>query len=158
MPTMPPPTITTSPLAMREVLSSCKSRRSCQSARSKSTHRAGSRRVHEILGRPAVEVVLRHAALCELLPVVVLPGGEGTEQGVATDFLVAARVVDLVQLVPAAELGAHRVPQELHELDPLHGVDAARAPKVEIEILSEVRRLEVPRVRVQVDQAARHRF
>src|SRR5215469_2048697 len=85
-------------------------------------------RIDQILGRPAVEVVLRHARLRELLPAVVLTGGEGAEQRVAADLLVAARVVDLVELVAAAELSSHCVPQELHELDALDGVDAARAP------------------------------
>src|SRR5262249_61665126 len=70
---MPPPTITTSPpLVMREVLSCCECRRSCQSAPNKSTHRAGSPRIDKVLDRPAMEVVLCHARLRELLPAVVL--------------------------------------------------------------------------------------
>src|SRR5215475_11789387 len=92
-----------------------------------STECAGSRSIHQILRRPSVEVVLRHARLGEPLPAVVLSGSEGAEQGVAPDFLVAARVVDLVQLVAAAELRPDRVPQELHQLDPLHSVDTAGA-------------------------------
>src|SRR5262249_43770734 len=81
-------------------------------------------RRHEVLCRPPVEVVLRHARLRELLPAVVLARGQRAEERVAADLLVAARVVDLVELVAAAELGADRVPQELHQLDPAHGVDA----------------------------------
>src|SRR5262245_11680414 len=73
--------------------------------------------VDQVLRLPAVDVVLGHAALGELLPAIVLPRGQGTEQRVAPDLLVAARVVDLVELVAAAELAADRVPQELHELD-----------------------------------------
>jgi hypothetical protein len=37
-------------------------------------------------------------------------------------LLVVAGVVALVELVPAAELGADRVPHQLHQLDPLDGV------------------------------------
>src|SRR5215471_14030213 len=75
-----------------------------------STESARPRCIDQILGGPPVEVVLRHAGLRELLPAVVLPGGEGTEQGVAADLLVAAGIVDLVELVAATELGAHGVP------------------------------------------------
>src|SRR5215510_15976380 len=84
---------------------------------SDSTQRAGPGRVDQILDRPPVKVVLRHAGLGELLPAVVLTGAQGAEQGVAPDLLVAAGVVDLIELVAAAELGANGVPQELHELD-----------------------------------------
>src|SRR5712692_10536460 len=99
-------------------------------------------RVDEIFRLPPVEVVLGHARLGELLPAIVLAGAQRAEQGVAPDLLVAAGVVDLVQLVPPAELGADGVPQELHELDPLDRVDPARSSEVEVEVLAEVRRLE----------------
>src|SRR5215468_7655071 len=138
MPTMPPPTITTSPLVMLEVLSSCEWRRSCQSVRSTSTHGGWSRRVDEILGRPAVQVVLGHARLRELLPAVVLSRRQRAEERVAADLLVAARVVDLIELVAAAELAADGVPEELHQLDALDGVDAARAAQVRVEVLLEI--------------------
>src|SRR5262249_61326811 len=98
----------------------------------------GLRRIYEVLGRPTVEVVLGHARLRELLPAVVLAGGEGAEQRVAADLLVAARVVDLVELVAAAELRAHRVPQKLHELHALHGLDAPPAPQVALEGAPEI--------------------
>src|SRR5262249_19938169 len=114
----------------------------------------GALGVDEVASRPAVEVVFRHARLGELFPAVVLPGRERPEEGVAPDFLVAARVVDLVELVPAAELGADRVPQELHELDAPHCVDTARTSQIEVQVPAEVRRLEVLGVRVEVDQAA----
>src|SRR5438132_3216365 len=106
---------------------------------SRSGQRAEAARIHQILGLPSVEVVLRHARLGKLLPAIVLAGAERAEERVASDLLVAAGVVDLVQLVPAAELGADGVPQELHELDPLDGVHAARSPKVEVEVLAKVR-------------------
>src|SRR5215471_18356148 len=123
-----------------------------------STESARPRSVDQVLGRPPVEVVLRHAGLRELFPSVVLTRGERAEQRVAADLLVAAGVIDLVELVAAPELGSHRVPQELHELDALDGVDAARASQVAIEVAAEVRRLEVASVRVEVDQSARHRL
>src|SRR5262245_62470513 len=110
--------------------------------------RSGALGVDEVASRPAVEVVFRHARLGELFPAVVLPGRERPEEGVAPDFLVAARVVDLVELVPAAELGADRVPQELHELDAPHCVDTARTSQIEVQVPAEVRRLEVLGVRV----------
>jgi hypothetical protein len=43
---------------------------------------------------------------------------------------VVAGVVALVKLVPPAELGADRVPQELHDLDPLLVADAVRAADI----------------------------
>src|SRR5437588_6855311 len=107
-----------------------------------SARRAEPADVDEILHLPSVQIVLGHAALGELLPAIVLAGGERAEQRVAADLLVAAGVVDLVELVPAAELGADRVPQELHELDPLDRVDPARAAHVEVEVLAEIRVLE----------------
>src|SRR5207244_2057177 len=65
---------------------------------------------------------------------------------------------DLVELVPTAELGTDRVPQELHELDPLDRVDAARAAQVEVEVAAQVRVLEIARVRVEINEPARHRL
>src|SRR5262245_14066912 len=122
----------------------------------RSAERAGTLGIDEVLGRPALQVVLRHARLGELLPAIVLPGGERPEQRVAPDLLVASGVVDLVQLVAAAELAADRIPQELHQLDASHRVDAPRPAQVEVKILAQVRRPEVLRVRVEVDEPARH--
>src|SRR5437899_12874555 len=71
---------------------------------------------------PALEIVLGHALLGESLelggPAAVL-GHLPRDQA---NGLGGPRVVALVELVTATELGAHRVPQELHELDPLHRV------------------------------------
>src|SRR5262245_3263715 len=114
--------------------------------------------VDQVLRLPPVEVVLGHARLGELLPAIVLARGQRPEERVAPDLLVASRVVDLVQLVPASELAPDRVPQELHQLDPLDRVDPARAPEVQVEVLPEVRRLEIAGVRVQVDEPAGHRL
>src|SRR5215471_4454110 len=114
--------------------------------------------VDEVSSRPAIEVVFGHARLGELFPAVVLAGRERPEESVAPDLFVAARIVDLVELVPAGELGADRVPQELHELDAPHCVDTARTSQIEVQISAEVRRFEVLGVRVEVYQAAGHRF
>src|SRR5262245_44913886 len=120
--------------------------------------RSGALGVDEVSSRPAIEVVFSHARLGELFPAVVLAGGERPEEGVAPDLFVAARIVDLVELVTAGELGTDCVPQELHELDAPHCVDTVRAAQIEVQVSAEVRRLEVFRVRVEVDQAAGHRF
>src|SRR5436309_2098732 len=127
-------------------------------AKVRSVQRAEPARVDQVLRLPSVQVVLGHARLGELLPAVVLAGGERAEQRVTPDLLVAARVIDLVQLVAAAELGPDRVPQELHQLHALDRVDAAGAAQVEVEVLAQVGLLEVPRVRVQIDEPARHRL
>src|SRR5437870_12740363 len=111
--------------------------------------------VDQVLRLPPVQIVLGHAALSELLPPIVLARGERTEQRVAPDLFVAAGVIDLVELVATAELGADRVPQELHELDPLDRVDPARPPQLEAEVLASIRGLEVARVRVEIDEPAR---
>src|SRR4030095_3526667 len=84
-------------------------------------------RGHEVLRRPAVEVVLGHARLRELLEPVVLARRERAGERVAPDLLVASREVDFVELVAAAELAAHGVPQELHELHAVDGVDSVGA-------------------------------
>src|SRR5262245_44133331 len=118
----------------------------------------GALGVDEVSSRPAIEVVFGHARLGELFPAVVLAGSERPEEGVTPDLFVAARIVDLVELVPAGELGADRVPQKLHELDAPHGVDTVRTAQIEVQVLAQVRRLEVLRVRVEVNQAAGHRF
>jgi Phage integrase family len=47
--------------------------------------------VDQVLRLPPVQVVLGHARLGKVLPAVVLAGGEGAEQRVAPDLLVAAR-------------------------------------------------------------------
>src|SRR4029453_13932528 len=83
---------------------------------------------------PAVEVVLGHALLGESLELggaaaVLrhLPGDEPNGLG-------RSGVVALVELVTPAELGAHRAPTELHELDPVHRVGAVRAAQVLVEV------------------------
>src|SRR5262249_52366047 len=123
-----------------------------------SARRANPAHVDEVLRLPPVDVVLGHAALGEVLPAIVLARGERAEQRIAADLLVAARGIDLVQLVPAAELGSDRVRQELHQLHALDRVDAAGAAQVQVEILAQIRVLEVPGVRVEVDEPAGDRL
>src|SRR5271169_2625722 len=66
--------------------------------------------VDEVGHGPAVEVVFGHAAVGEALPALVLARGDGGQQCEAPDFLVAAGVIDLVELVARAEFRADRVP------------------------------------------------
>ena len=54
-----------------------------------------------------------------------------------------AGVVHLIEFVAAAELGADRVPQELHHLDALLVADAVRATHIFREIFVDVGVLEV---------------
>jgi hypothetical protein len=63
-------------------------------------------------------------------------------------------VVALMQLVPAAELGADRVPQQLHQLDPLDGLDAVRAAQVRIQVGPDIGAGEVVGAGADVDQSA----
>src|SRR5262245_47984569 len=79
----------------------------------------------KIVRRPSVQAVLRHALFGECLHPVVVAGAEGTEQCVSPDLLMTAAVVDLVELVAPAELGADRIPQQLHQLYPIDRLDSA---------------------------------
>ena len=63
-----------------------------------------------------------------------------------------AGVVHLVELVAAAEFGADRVPQQLHDLDALAIADAVRAPHILREVFVDLRVLEILRRGRQVDQ------
>src|SRR6185369_1192642 len=63
--------------------------------------------------------------------------------------------VDFVELVAGAELSADGVPQQLHQLDPVLGIDAATAADVAVEVGAQFGNLEVVGVGVQVYQAAR---
>src|SRR6266550_3204637 len=78
-------------------------------------------RVDEIRYRPAVQVVLGHALLGESLVLRACPRELGDHQRLEADALVIAEVVAFVQLVAAAELGAERIPHQLHHLDAILG-------------------------------------
>ena len=73
---------------------------------------------------PAVLVVVGHALLGERRHLVEMPVARALPQRLDADVLVVAGVVALVELVASAELGADRIPQELHHLDALLVVDA----------------------------------
>src|SRR5689334_18082370 len=64
--------------------------------------------IDEVGGSPAVEIVFGHAAIGEALPALVLARTDGRQQREAPDFLVTARVIDLVELVARAEFRADR--------------------------------------------------
>ena len=107
--------------------------------------------VDQVRGEPAVEVVLRHEAVDKLFQAL---GGAACDRGrqiPEPDILVVARVVALVELVPPAEFRADRVPQDFEQLDPLERVVAVRAAQVFIEVRSKLGRLEIDRVRVQIN-------
>src|SRR3984893_13955471 len=72
--------------------------------------RADVVRVDKIGYGPAVEVVFGHALVGKALPPLVWPRADRRAQGVDANFLMAAGVVDLVELVAGAELAADRVP------------------------------------------------
>src|SRR5687768_10204829 len=60
--------------------------------------------IGEIRHAPAVEVVLGHALLGESLEPVGVAGRHGAEERIPADFFGRTAVVDLVELVPCAEL------------------------------------------------------
>src|SRR6266849_1293166 len=109
----------------------------------------------EIGHAPAVDAVFGHALLGKSLEPVRIAGGLGAEQAVAADFLGRAAIVDLVELMPAAEFTCHAVPQKLEKLDPLLGLVAIGAAKISLEIGPDLGVLEVAGVRVEIDEARR---
>src|SRR5262249_11294426 len=68
---------------------------------------------------PAVLVVVGHAVLGQPDHAVERTRGARVPHRLDADVLVVAGVVALVELVPGTELGADRVPQQLHDLDAL---------------------------------------
>jgi hypothetical protein len=65
-----------------------------------------------------------------------------------------AVAVALVELMPPADLGPHRIPRQLHKLDALQSGGAAH---VLVQIWAQLRGLKVEGVRVQKDHATGHR-
>src|ERR1700722_20667660 len=112
--------------------------------------------VGEVGDAPAVEVVFSHALLSESLELLGIAGSLSPEQTVTSDLLGGASVVDLIKLVPAAELGGQAVPQQLHQLDALLGFVAVGAAQVAIEVGPHLRILEVPRVAVEINESGRN--
>src|SRR5438105_13961946 len=106
-------------------------------------HDADVVRSHQVGHGPAVQVGPGQALLGEGLEAVELARRLLRLHDVRADRLVGAGVVPLVQLVPAAELGAHGVPEQLHHLHPADGVVAVGAPQVLVEVAADLRRLEV---------------
>src|SRR6185369_13943817 len=90
--------------------------------------------VDEVGRRPAVEIVLGHAPLGEVAEALGGAAAVGHLPGDEPHGLGGARIISLVELVAAAELRAHRVPQQLHELDACHGVGAVGATQILVEI------------------------
>ena len=115
-------------------------------------------RVGEVGNPPTVEVIFRHALLGEAFEAVGVTRRHGAEQGVAADLLGRAAIIDLVELVATTEFRSYRVPQELHQLDPLLRLVAVRAAEIAVEIGADLGVLEVHGVAVEIDQARGHRL
>src|SRR5213080_3433763 len=87
-------------------------------------------RIRDVVGvkpggiAPAVFVVVRKTLLGQRDHAIERAAGARAPQRLEADILVVAGVIHLVELVPAAELRANRVPQELHYLDALLVIDA----------------------------------
>src|SRR5580693_6295461 len=111
--------------------------------------------INEIGHRPAIQVVLSHALLGESFILRRLPQLIGHHQGFKSNALVIAEVVALVEFVPPAELGAHGVPHQLHELHAIERGVAVGAAHESFEIIANLGHLEIVGVRGQIDQRAR---
>src|ERR1019366_8531697 len=83
-------------------------------------------RIAPHIAGPAVGVVVGHALVDQRLHRRHVPPALCAGQRLGADVLPPAGVVALIQFVPAADLGADRVPQQLHDLDPLDILDAVR--------------------------------
>src|SRR5262245_2889246 len=87
--------------------------------------RGPGRRLRHVLGvepgrvAPTLLVVVGHALLGQRHHPVERARAARVPHALDADVLVVAGVVDLVELVAAAELGPDRVPQQLHDLDAL---------------------------------------
>src|SRR5208282_447619 len=92
---------------------------------------------------PAVEIVLRHTILGEALEALGIAGRLRAEQAIAADFFGRAAVIDLVELVPAAEFRRQTVPEQLHQLDAVLGLVAAGAAHVAVDVGTDLGVLEV---------------
>src|SRR5262245_66151404 len=108
-------------------------------------------RIGEVGHLPAVEIVFGHAFLGEALEAVGIAGGLRAEQAVAADLLGRAAVVDLVELVPAAELAGHGVPQELEQLHALLSLVAVGAAQVAVQTGAAKQSIDVAGRGVEVD-------
>src|ERR1700722_6125304 len=111
--------------------------------------------VGEVGDAPAVEAVFSHALLSESLELLGIAGSLSPEQAVTSDLLGGASVVDLIKLVPAAELGGQAVPQQLHQLDELLRFEAVGAPQVAVEEGANPGVLEGPRVAIEINESGR---
>ena len=105
-------------------------------------------RIDEIGNRPAVEVVLSETLVREATIGFRKACGFLCRKYFGTDGFVIAAIVALVEFVAAAELGADGIPEQLHYLDPINGIVAIRATNVSVEVGTDVRILEIGRVRV----------
>jgi len=86
--------------------------------------------IHQIGRYPAIQIVFREATLKRSPSSIGVSRGQRTEQRhKRRDFLVAAAVVDFVQLMPAAELRADGIPQQFHPASTRSSADAPPDPR-----------------------------
>src|SRR5581483_139083 len=109
-------------------------------------------RIEQVRHGPAVEVVFGHALLGEALEAGGVAGGVGAEQGGTAELLRRAAIVDLVELVAAAELAGDGIPEELHQLHPRLAGIAVRAAHIAVEIGAELGIGEITCMRIEVDE------
>ena len=107
---------------------------------------------------PAGRVVVGHALVDERLHGFEVRALLRSGQRLEPDVVPPSGVVHLVQLVPATELCADAVPQELHRLHALFGVHAMRTAHVLVQQRPDFRAPEVADGRRQVDQRGRRRL
>ena len=99
-------------------------------------HRTHIIRIDQIRHRPAIQIIFGHALFGEAFVFGRLAQHIRHHQDFKPDALMIAEIVALVQFVPAAELGAHGVPHQLHQLDAIHSRIAIRSAHVLIQIFA----------------------
>src|SRR5688572_33164458 len=92
-----------------------------------------------------MQIVFRHALLGESLEPVGSARGLSTEEAITSDLFRRAGVVDLVELVPTAELATERIPQQFPKLHAVFGRIAVRSSEILVEIRPDVGVVEIAR-------------
>src|SRR5260370_15085257 len=108
-----------------------------------------------VRSRPAIEVIFGHTLFGKAFVFGRLSEHIRYHQDLEANALVIAKVIALIELMPAAKLRTHRVPKQLHELDTVEGAVTIRTAHELIEVLADLRHLEINRVRRQVNERAR---
>jgi hypothetical protein len=75
------------------------------------------RRIDQVRGQPAVEVVIVHKAVDELSDLIGVTVCDRDQQTLKPNHFVITCIVALVELVPSAELASHGVPEQVMQFD-----------------------------------------